>query len=623
MQFKREGSILIGIKRVAIVFTLAATLLSSPANVKALGGTFSVREGNDYATQVLGDAWDMNEFSDVSQYFNQSGQNIMIDSTNADGSFVKDGVFSAKTLNTDASFTVLFPGYETAMLVGKTGTQYPIDANKYKCLYMAAKIDSNPVPNNAVPDVVRAMWFGDERLNGGGPSNYGFAQVQVEKDPNKAHSPAKTWRLQKIDFNKDFIDYAKWSAKAFWRGVRISPTSQATTFAVDWVRLTDCDSSRSTMQVSGLTNWHNYSFFVVSADREIEVERFTAYNSSYAVDLEGVAPGSYTYRLKDSGNTVQEGSLTVRQSPVVSFDVPAPQSGSDYATNNGNPWDFSDAADATKINDLQNPQLANGILYFTAHRMNDSYIMLNAPTSITSGAEYRYLSFRIYTEDRWQNVPKGMIARWVWQMRNSSGSGDCYMVSQDIPYNVGWQVITIDLWDSFNGSAKQWQGDCAGKATNWRDSKNIVGLRFDPNENELSYDMKQGIDWIRLSSEPVIRAGNPFTLSTNLNVSEATANLQYYYTTDPLHAPRQHPLSLYPSASPNSSGNVQPFGKYRVNIPSVYGGHPLLPSNTWQTNNVPPGEYNICTSAINKDDTGGNGDYSGIFCSQSMLVIVQ
>src|SRR5438552_16813830 len=38
----------------------------------------ALREGNDFATRVLGDPWDMNEFSDVSTSLNNAGRNSYV-----------------------------------------------------------------------------------------------------------------------------------------------------------------------------------------------------------------------------------------------------------------------------------------------------------------------------------------------------------------------------------------------------------------------------------------------------------------------------------------------------------------------------------------------------------------
>ena len=117
-------------------------------------------EGNDFATQVLRDPWDMEEYPDISQYINQSGMANILQHIK-----VENGLFSARSVD-DAHFFPLFPGYYTAMLIGKVGHHFPIAFAKYKTLYIAMKVDSGaPAP---WPDMLQILWFADERLNGPG-----------------------------------------------------------------------------------------------------------------------------------------------------------------------------------------------------------------------------------------------------------------------------------------------------------------------------------------------------------------------------------------------------------------------------------------------------------------------
>ncbi|MEN6299661.1 MAG: hypothetical protein ABFD51_07090, partial [Anaerolineaceae bacterium] len=50
----------------------------SSTEKQALANSLIYQEGNDFATQVLGDPWDMNEFSDIGAYLNNSNQTIYL-----------------------------------------------------------------------------------------------------------------------------------------------------------------------------------------------------------------------------------------------------------------------------------------------------------------------------------------------------------------------------------------------------------------------------------------------------------------------------------------------------------------------------------------------------------------
>ena len=116
-----------GLQSLVCFVLLFAGLPVGPAAAQ----TTTIREGNDYATQVFRDPWDMNEFSDISQYLNNSGQNVYIQNIQ-----VANGIFSAQSATVDPPFTALFPGYQTAMLIGKVGHNFPIQSSVYKCFYI-------------------------------------------------------------------------------------------------------------------------------------------------------------------------------------------------------------------------------------------------------------------------------------------------------------------------------------------------------------------------------------------------------------------------------------------------------------------------------------------------------
>ena len=558
-------------------------------------------EGRDFATRVLGSPWDMTDYSQISQYINQSGQNINLGNIS-----VQNGIFSAKALNTDAWFFPLFPGYDTAMLLGKIGHNYPIDPTSYSCLYIAAKIDSSPTAQVQVPDTIRAFWFANQTLNAG---PFGVASVEVEPSDPHMLSTTPHWEVHKIDLVKNYVggsSLTKWIGdpkyQGSWQGLRINPTAQTTTFAIDWIRLTDCNPVN--LALSNLVSGVPYSFYIVSNTQEILVDQFTPNGSSYSVDMEGIAACSYLYELKNNSTILQQGMVTINQAPIVVISRPSPTSGEDYASSVGYPWDFSSMADITKINDLINTSIStDGLFNFSTlssgNGINyDAYIELNTPISISSATPYRYLTFRMRTDSAWQNVPQGMIVRWVWHVFNSTKNQDCWLVSQDIPYDVNWQVITIDLWDSFNGLMKQEQGRCNGVPINWKDATDVVKLRFDPNENITGSSLNQALDWIKLTKENIIHAGNAFGFNLTINKPLSEVINNFYYSTDKQN-PTKYPMIL---KSFSSGGNgTPPQGGKKIYLPVINNS---IDSNNysyyWDTTNVPSGTYYICVTTQDK-----------------------
>jgi hypothetical protein len=559
-----------------------------------------IPEGNDYATRVLGDPWDMDQFSDISQYLNNSGQSANIQNIN-----VQNGIFSAAAVNRrTASFTVLFPGYNTAMLVGKVGERYPINSATYKCLYVAAKIDSGPPASGEIADVMQIYWFANERLNDTSKGGI-VGSTYVNLYPENGANPTPAWKLHKVDLTK--FTYTPWLNQSNWKGLQINPTLQKTTFAVDWVRLTDCSSVN--FSISGLTTGKNYSLYLVTGGREIWIQNFQPTSSSFNADMQGVAPGTYTYRVKEGSSVVKEGPLTINQTPVVQFERPSYRSGQDFATFKGNPWDFADMSDVASVNHLA-VGINNGVLDMRteAGPGPDPWVVLNMPTHIISGSDYRYLTFRMYTEGSYQNVPQGMIARWIWR----SAGKQCYMVSHDIPFDVGWQELTIDLYHAFNGAAEETSGICDGLSLNWKNSTDIDLLRFDPNENELNYPMVQKLDWIRLTRMEEVRQGTSFPIVISLNKPENGVEIQYFYTTN-----RSNPkMNVAVINRPASAIPGLTQGNFRIFAPIIRGGSNSASGNIlWNTAGINPGEYYICAEA--KD-----GYNTAVYCSEAPIKVV-
>ena len=579
-----------------------------------------VPESEDFATRVLRDPWDMSEFTDISQYLNESGQRDIVRNPR-----VNEGVFmgtSAGDINqgNNGNFFPLFPGYETAMLIGKVGHRYPIDARLYHCLYVAMRV--NTPPEGTSPDRYRVFWFADERLNTAGDENYGSAfPIRLFEPGSEPSSTEPIWKLHRVDLSNPPEGFASgtatWNDKSSWQGLRIDPTIYANTdFAVDWVRLTNCQTNLQTVTWTPNSSITTMWLRPVGTNRQIRVATDLAGQSgSYQLDMQGIAPGQYIVGLSNSLSNccIAESNqrLEINQTPIVQFARPNFYSGADYATMSGNPWDFQDPADVVKVGGAQS-SLVNGVLDLVTQSSThaDAKVFLNTPQLIPDSRDYRYLNFRMYTEGPWQNTPDGMILRWIWVQLNNQGD-ECYRVSQDIPLNVGWQTYSIDLYDPFNGIAEEIAGSCSGLSWHWLDSSPLSKFRLDPNENILGVPLHQQLDWVRLTQSEQVRQGSPFTIRIGINKLPGEINSpQFFYTTD-VNSPYQHKAQEY--ATQNVILNNQQTQGLDADagiaglldtvvipltvknyIPSDLPGLANELSFNWDTSSVSSGEYTIC-----------------------------
>lgn len=579
-----------------------------------------VPESEDFATLKLRDPWDMSEFSDISQYLNESGQRDIIRNPRVEnGLFLGTSAGSISEGN-NGNFFPLFPGYDTTMLIGKVGHRYPIDADLYHCLYIAMRVNSPLV--GFVPDRYRVFWFADERLNTAGSSFYGSTYPIRLFEQDAAPPPGvNVWKLHKVDLSNPPEGFAPgtatWNDRASWQGLRIDPTMNANTdFAVDWVRLTKCQANLRTITWSPNASINTMWLNPAGTSRYIQVATgLNGQSGSYQLDIQGIAPGTYKVWLSSSVSSCcmveSKDTLEINQTPIADFANPSFYSGSDYASMAGNPWDFLDSEDVVKVGAVQS-MLVDGVLDLVTQsgRNADPKVYLNTPQNIPSAAQYRYFNFRLYTEGPWQNVTDGMILRWIWVQLNNRGE-ECFRVSHDIPFDVGWQIYSIDLYDAFNGIAEEVAGSCNGLGWHWLDSGSLTRFRIDPNENILGVPLHQQLDWVRLTEEVSVTQGSPFPISIGLNKQTSAINSTEFFYTDNLANPTQHPANKFTVVSnlidsndlQAPSGNLQSSAiTQNLLFPMIVKNYapsdlPIVVNEirfNWDTSAVPVGEYFVC-----------------------------
>lgn len=579
-----------------------------------------IPESADYATLTWGDPWDMSEYSDVSQYINESGNRDVVRNIG-----VNNGIFSATSVGSHETaqngwFFTLFPGYETTIHAAQAGSMKPIESNQYDCLYIAMKTDS-------INDQYRIFWFGDDRLNTGG-APFGISN-------SKSLIP-NVWNLYQIDLGAGTLYGTPWNDKATWQGLRIDPTVKGgTNFSVDWVRLTNCSAQTTNITFSPNNNITSVWLRPHGTSQKIRVATdVNGGSGSYDLDTQGFQPGTYHVGFgttQDCCIIESAETLKINQTPIVHFNSPSFYSGQDYATTAGNAWDMdtSDDFDAVHcasygldsgklwLNTPQNTEQPSECVGGPPQYVADPKIILNTPVSLDP-TEYRYLTYRLYDSNPWQFVALGSISRWSWAVPGAGGSSiNCYLVSQDIPFDVGWHTYTIDLWDTFGGLAEGWGGNCNNVSKQWKEAPEIVQFRFDPNENITDHAFYNEIDWIRLTKPIVIPSGTIFDLGLNKFFENDDFNIELFYTNDPQNQPLKHPVVVYTPAPPAPSD--PPSGPFYTFLPLIVNGlkDPFLEADLeygWDTTSVLAGEYFICARV---DDSYNQA----VFCSEASVTV--
>ncbi len=606
----RRSLLILGFLIIVIVSSLVEVkpAASEPLDV--------VAEGRDFATQVLRDPWDMKEYTDVSQYLNASNNYVSLDNIS-----IADGLFSAREINkVDAGFFALFPGYDNALQVGKVGNNYPIPTSSFSCLYYAMKVDRQT--NNHITGV---WWY----------SNDNWA-APIGKTTWK-NVPDTNWHLYKWDLrpsppglneSEGGTGLTKWNERSSWIGLKVIPEydpmsiNPSPSFNIDWIRLTDCNPVYKNITWAG-SNTVNIYLTPSGTSREIKVTDDIT-GTSLNLDIQGIEPGVYTYlvKKKSDASILATGTFTINAAPILTFDKPSMTSGADFATTVGNLWDMADPVDAEDTYGCVSETWADGLMKFdTVDRLNqvtgcysgtkpnnnnDPIFYLNTPGTIDPSV-YRYLSYRIYSDGRpingsdpamyFQDIVNGMVIRYGVAL--GLNGNNCKEVSNDVPFDVGWNTYSIDLYNGTDGLFEQWTGSCPSSKY-WNQTGPIEIMRIDPNENQLGRTLHQELDWIKLTKMDQVKSGTPFTFQLKANKPAGSLPvLNFYYTTNPSN-PTQYPAVEYITTEiPSPVYAFLPMTLGTLH----YDFNPEDISFVWDTSGVSPAEYYICVSAGEGYDT--------------------
>ena len=461
--------------------------------------------GSDYATDVLGDPWDMNSLGDISidPGQRQFWTNLAAVNDSANGAPTAVG----GAWNGAEGLTFLYQGHYAVINNVRNGRRFPIDTTLYKQLSFKMRQSAG----NGIPAV---YWFhrpysdpADGSGGLGGAFNFGATTgtsyqmftVDLSNPPNSATN--QPW-------NGSIV------------GLRIDPSlggSNENAF-FDWVRLTAADGAAGAamQQISWSGGSGSSTITVQDAGGTVlsvaTVSSGTTYNWNYGI----LPPGTYTLRVT-RGSASGTTTFRINTPPSVQITAPSVTSGEDYSTaHQSTPWDMKDGSDIDNdvignADHLVSRSFSNEFVGVsdgqcvsdcgTAQPTGDPQVYMLANNEANNrgtidSTKYRYLTFNLQL-DRAYNLFLGSVGRVMWghsaTFDLSRGLSPNYNVSVTEPFIVfpGSNRYAIDLASlGINADQGILPAPNSPTPTRWA-SAPVRQLRIDPHEfaEQLTFHM--------------------------------------------------------------------------------------------------------------------------------------
>ncbi len=205
----------------AVALCVCTATAATSQTVTSIGPP-NVKAAQDFATQAFQDPWDMQQRTDFGAFLDGTDE----PQPNWSGISFANGVFSAVSSNNDPSVFLLDTGNPHAARIGKTGSNFPIDANTYKVLAMRMNV-------NHPGSQMQLFWNRDSI----------FDNSLTVLTPDFLTSQA--FRIYLMDLSQ--MTASALGATGFqWGGtvrtLRLDPTNQAgVQVEIDWARLVSID----------------------------------------------------------------------------------------------------------------------------------------------------------------------------------------------------------------------------------------------------------------------------------------------------------------------------------------------------------------------------------------------
>ena len=532
-----------------------------------------LRAGPDFASDIIGDAWDMS-----------NGEDISLDPMQRRGwtSFGFNAGRVGGTLATvdgatnGSHITFLERAYWGGLKTGRTGARYPIDAGSYtKLSFKMGMSGSGQFP--------RVYWFlrdlGHPAGTGGG---WRYVDTQTASPTGDS--------IAVVNLTQSLGGGDPWSGLI--RGFALYPNSGTVGYPVtfDWVRLTTGDGHPSSAMLpiawsggSGAT-----TIQVIDAAGTVMTIASGNVTSPFNWNYGVLPPGQYTLRVT-RGDSIGNTTFRVNAPPTLQITDPDETGGQDFASAMlGNPWDMSDGADVRAVaqdhlisrsfSGGQFHGISDGVPVATSQDgipVGDPIVYPLANNGVVNTSRYRYLTVRMAVDGNY-DLLRGSVGRVFWG--SQAGAPYNLTVSGFFLAWPGMQTYTFDLASLTTGPDGGIE-PAEGAGVAWT-AAGVRYLRIDP--HEFAEQRGFHIDDVKLAAmdEP---ANGAFTIRfAGADADGHPATVALYYDTDR-----------------NPSNGLTAI---TANVPLSSGQY------VWNTQGVATGVYYIY--AVASDGLNARGAYS-------------
>jgi len=501
-------------------------------NVTAPSSGETVNAAEDYATSAFQDPWDMNEQTDLGWFIwdVESGSR-----SNLSGITFSNGIFSASSSSSDPNISILETGVTGTSFLGKIGTNYKIDAGKYKVLVIRMKLNKNHdgllfwSKNTIYKGITRSGIF----------STYNGWAIYVINIPSLGA-------------------YAVSGTKINWSGnidsLRLDPASAKVDIDIDWIRLVEDNSSLyRTVRWSGnsgavdiyLDNDKN------SGNGTLGLVAKNVSGSSYSLYVGALATGKYYVGVKNSsGGTMAyaPGYYQVNDIPYMTFTAPSEEGGSDFASVVlKNTWNMNSVSDldgyanlsgapvitSVSARDRAGDNLGSISVLKGANRSGSRDPILyplwffegRGAVNYINSSKYRILVLEMGLPGNWDLVD-GSVARLYWHVKGEFNSNSIELMNQSADVIIRHKSGTL-VMDKIIADMKDIPLESSQSNTGWNGS--IDGFRIDPHEFSASKNFY--VRNIRLAAYE--RADTSYTIRWKYTDGIASSSsLKLYYDTN-------------------------------------------------------------------------------------------